>query len=78
MVEGHAAVAATTPVDAQMRARPRVRPRPLADALVSLVLMENCSAWSGSKTPPGVGGASGLREDGDQARDTTTCLTSAM
>ena len=53
-------------------------PRPLADGLVSLVLMENCSPWAGSKTPPGVGGASGLREDGDQGRDTATSLTSAM
>jgi hypothetical protein len=42
------------------------------------VLMQNCSPWSGSKTPPWVGGASCLREDGDQARDTATFLTSAM
>ena len=32
-------------------------PRPLADGLVTLVLIENCSPWAGSKTPPGVGGA---------------------
>ena len=53
-------------------------PRRLADELVSLVLMENCSPWARSKTPPRVGGASGPREDGDQARDTATSLTSAM
>jgi hypothetical protein len=33
---------------------------------------------AGPKTPPGVGGASGLREDGNQARDAATPLTSAM
>jgi hypothetical protein len=53
-------------------------PRPLADGLGSLVLMENSSPCAGSKTPPGMGGVSGLREDGDQGRDTATSLTSAM
>jgi hypothetical protein len=77
MVEGHAAVAAITAVDAQVRARPRVDPRPLADGLVSLVHGELLSVVR-VEDPARVGGASGLREDGDQARDTTTFLTSAM
>jgi hypothetical protein len=53
-------------------------PRRCADEFVPLVLIEEPLPVAGSKTPPPVGGVSGLREDPDQARDTATPLTSAM
>ena len=51
--------------------------RPLADGLVSLVLMKLLPVGR-VEDPARGGGASGLREDADQARDTATPLTSAM